>query len=244
MQTADIRKEPIHLSPVASLPYYGRGSANTKTKGCSDCACSRSGKKCDTFGCGCHGGAACRNPLKKLDLNALFGQEPVALHPCFMTWIAKQSKAKLERTNTQSLFDLVFENAFMLEEYHDDVTEPYLEWRTRWDRLTVVERDGGPAGLALKQELLRWGLTSRNLQPIYYSFCRRLGWVETDHEWHCRACSECMEWREWHCENCNQCSYGLSLPCDNCGREGDGSEDTDFNDLGEDDSAFWWRTPA
>lgn len=142
----------------------------------------------------------------------------------------------------QSLFDLIFETIFMLDEYHDNMTEPYLEWRTKWDRLCASERDGG-AGLVLKQELLRWGLTSRNLQSTYYSFCRKTGWVETDHEWHCTECGACREWREWHCGNCNQCSYGLTRPCSNCGR-GDGSEGSEFNELSDDDLAFWCKPSA
>lgn len=241
MQAADIHKKPIHLTPAVSVPY-GRGSTNTETKGCIDCDCSKLGKQCNASSCGCQGGSACHNPFRNLNLSALFGQDPVALHPCFMTWVARQTKAKLERTNTQSLFDLVYENAFMLEEYHDNVTEPYLEWRTKWDSLPAPERDSSAAGLVLKQELLRWGLTSRNLQSVYFSFCRRDGWVETDHEWHCRVCNECMEWREWHCGNCNQCSYGLSLPCDSCGKDGDGSDDSGFNELSDDESNYWWRT--
>ncbi|KKY35710.1 hypothetical protein UCDDA912_g04318 [Diaporthe ampelina] len=197
-EAADIHKEPIHLPPAASVPC-GRGSTNTKTKGCIGCDCSKWGKQCNASGCGCQGGAACRNPFRKLDLSALFGQEPVALHPCFTTWVAKQTKAKLERTNTQSLFDLVLESAFMLDEYQDNVTEPYLEWRTRWDTLTAAERDSGAAGLALKQELLRWGLTSRNLQSIYFSFCRKDGDV-------------------------------------------DGSAESEFNELSDNDSNYWWMT--
>lgn len=235
VQTADILKEP--LLPAFSVgKSYARGSSNTKTKGCIDCACSKYGRQCSASKCGCKAGTSCKNPLKNLDLVALFGENPTDLHPCFITWVARQTKAKLERTNAQSLFDLVFETPLMLEEYHRNMSEPYLEWRAKWDRLCASERDG-EAGLALKQELLRWGLTSRSLQSVYYSFCRREGWVETDHEWHCPIDGACMQWREWHCPNCNQCSYGLSLPCGNCGRGAYGSEDSEFNELSEDD---WW----
>lgn len=236
-QAANIQKQPVHVPPIGSISY-GRGLTSTraKTEGCVGCACSRLGRQCKAASCGCQGGAACHNPLKKLDFGALFGQDAVVLHPCFMTWIAKQPKAKLERTSMQSLFNLIFKTISMLKEYDDNVNEPYFEWKAKWDRLTLSERDSD-AGLVLKQELLRWGLTSRNCQSVYYSFCRKfVGWVETDHEWHCRICGECMEWREWHCTNCNQCSYGLSLPCDNCGRDGDGSEDSEFNELGE---TYW-----
>lgn len=241
MQYADIQKKTTHEPRAASISYK-RGSTNTRIKACIDCTCSRSGKQCNASSCGCQGGPACKNPLRKLDLSALFGQVPVALHPCFMTWVAKQGKTELERTNMQSLFALIFETIFMLDEYHDNMTEPYLEWRTKWDRLCALERDGG-AGLVLKQELLRWGLTSRNLQSTYYSFCRKVGWVETDHEWHCTECGACREWREWHCGNCNQCSYGLTRPCSNCGG-GDGSEGSEFNELSDDDLAFWCRSSA
>lgn len=123
----------------------------------------------------------------------------------------------------RSLFDIVFEAIVMLDEYKSNATEPYLEWRKKWDSLTVSERDSSDAGLALKQELLRWGLTSRKVQSVYYSFCRINGWVETDHEWHCRHCGGCRQWKEWHCLNCNQCSYGLTRPCGNCGGDGDWS---------------------
>jgi hypothetical protein len=118
------------------------------------------------------------------------------------------------------------------------MTEPYLEWRTKWDGLTALERDDG-AGHILKQELLRWGLTSRDCQSVYYSFCRKNGWVETDHEWHCRSCGGCRDWKEWHCVNCNRCLYGLSRPCAKCERDGDGSEDFESNGLSDCDPNCW-----
>lgn len=179
---------------------------------------------------------SCRNSLNNLDLCALFGQDPVSLHPCFTTWAVSQNIAKLER---QPLFDLILEKAFLMEEFHDYVSEPYLEWRAKWDRVPVSERDSG-TGLFLKQELLRLGLTSREGQLVFYSFCRRDGWQETEHSWHCRICSDCMEWREWHCERCNQCSYGLSLPCENCGREKHRYGQPELNELSDDDSIYQW----
>lgn len=209
-QAADIQKEP------------GSGLTNTKFEGCTGCSCSRLGKQCSPSTCNCQGGAACHNPLKQLDLAALVGQDAVDLHPCFTTWIKRQPEAKLEFTSTRSLFDIVFEAIIMLDEYKSNASEPYLEWRTKWDGLTVSERDTSDAGHALKQELLRWGLTSRDSQSVYYSFCRR-SWVETDHEWHCDDCGGCRQWKEWHCLNCNQCSFGLTRPCGNCGGDGDWS---------------------
>lgn len=191
MQTANIQKEPIHRR--SDLRYsYGRSSTKTKTKACVGCACSRAGKQCNASSCRCKGGAACKNPLKDLDLVAIFGQGPVALHPCFMTWIVRQTKANLERFNVQSLFDVLFEDTWMLDSQHSRLNEPYLEWKTKWNSLRASEASGG-AGLVLKQELLRWGLTARNLQSIYFSFCREDGWVQTEDEWHCRICGECME---------------------------------------------------
>ncbi|KAH8776328.1 hypothetical protein F5883DRAFT_711172 [Diaporthe sp. PMI_573] len=180
LQDSRDTEEPVRLPHTASLPY-GRGLTNTKTEGCAGCACSRFGKQCNPSTCSCQGGAVCRNPLKKLDLGAIFGQDVVVLHPCFMTWLAKQPKAKLERTSTQSLFEVVLEAIVMLDEYHHNMTEPYLEWRTKWDGLTALERDDG-AGHILKQELLRWGLTSRDCQSVYYSFCRKTGDGSEDFE--------------------------------------------------------------
>lgn len=215
-------EEPGCMALAASIPR-GRGLSNSKVEGCTGCSCSSFGKLCNDSTCSCQGGADCHNPLKKLDFLALFGQDAVVLHPCFTTWIMKQSKAKLEQTSTQSLFDIVFEAIIMLNEYQSNATEPYLEWRTKWDSLTVSERDSSDAGLALKQELLRWGLTSRDGQSVYYSFCRINGWVETDHEWHCHDCGSCRDWKQWHCRNCNQCSYGLTRPCGSCRGNGDWS---------------------
>ncbi|POS75278.1 hypothetical protein DHEL01_v206335 [Diaporthe helianthi] len=225
-KVADIQKE------------LGRGMTTPKIEACTGCSCSRSGKQCNASTCSCQGGDACHNPLKKLDLAALFGQDAhaVELHPCFMTWITKQPKAKLERaTSTRSLFDMVLDAIVMLDEYKSNATEPYAEWRTKWDGLTVSERDSSDAGLALKQELLRWGLTLRQSQSVYFSFCRRNGWMETDHDWHCDRCGGCRQWREWHCLNCDQCSYGLTLSCANCRGNGDWSPGFESNDGESDD---------
>lgn len=194
VQTTDTQKELIHQRSVASW-YYGHGSSKTKTKPCIGCACIKSGKQCDASSCRCKGGAACKNPLKNLDLVALFGQDSVAVHPCFTTWVSRQDKATLDRTNVHSLFDVLFEEDtynFTLDDIYPYVNEPYLEWRAKWDRLCASERDGG-AGLVLKQELLRWGLTARDHQSAYFSFCREDGWVQSELEWHCRICGECME---------------------------------------------------
>lgn len=191
MQTADIQKEPIHRR--SDLRHYGPSSfKKPKTKACVGCACSKSGKQCDASSCRCQGGKACKNPLKDLDLVAIFGQGPVALHPCFMTWIVRQSNAELERVNTQSLFDVLFEDTWMFDSQHHRLNEPYLEWKTKWNRLRASEANGDP-GLVLKQELLRWGLTARDPQSLYFSFCREEGWVQTEYEWHCRICGDCME---------------------------------------------------
>lgn len=192
MEARETQKELIHRRSAASEYYF---SSRPKTKPCIGCACIKSGKQCDASSCRCKGGKTCKNPLKNLDLVALFGQDPVAVHPCFTTWVSRQNKATLERTNVHSLFNVLFEEDnyfFWLDSFHPYANEPYLEWRAKWDRLCASERDGA-AGLALKQELLRWGLTVRDLQSIYFSFCREDGWVWTESEWHCRVCGECME---------------------------------------------------
>lgn len=199
IQAADTKKGLIHRR--SDIRCYGHDPAKNKTKPCTGCACIKSGKQCNASSCRCKGGKSCKNPLKSLDLVALFGQGPVAVHPCFTTWVAGQSKATLERTNVQSLFDVLFEKELLDEEdnyfvfldsWPDRFTEPYLEWRAKWARLRPSERDGG-AGLALKQELLRWGLTARDRQSIFFSFCREEGWSWTEDEWHCLTCGECME---------------------------------------------------
>ncbi|KAI3395030.1 hypothetical protein diail_1853 [Diaporthe ilicicola] len=155
------------------------------------CACSASSHRCSASSCGCQGGAACHNPLQKLDLGALFGRDRVTLHPCFVSWVVKEDKhgrMDSERTSTQSLFDLVFGTAYLLEEFDDDVMDAYYEWSWKWDRLPASERDGG-RGLELKQELLRWGLTtSREGELVFFSFCHSDGWRESDKDWHCETC--------------------------------------------------------
>ncbi|KAG8170299.1 hypothetical protein KVR01_001044 [Diaporthe batatas] len=215
-------QEPGCMSLAASMPC-GSGLTKSKTEGCPGCSCSRVGRQCNTSNCRCEAGPTCHNPLNKLDLAAIFGKDGFDLHPCFTTWITEQSNAGLEWTSTRFLFDIVFEAIIMLDEYKSNATEPYLEWRAKWDSLTASEQDSSDAGLALKQELLRWGLTCRDSQSVYFSFCRKNGWVETDHEWHCDRCGGCRQWKEWHCLNCNQCSYGLTRPCGNCGGDGDWS---------------------
>lgn len=203
LSTAPPKKDLIHQRSTAS--WYRLGSPKTKVKPCTGCACIKSGKQCDASSCRCKAGGACRNPLKKLDLVALFGQDPVAVHPCFTTWIKGQDKATLARTNVQSLFDVLFEEDnyfFFFDNWHHCLTEPYLEWRAKWDGLSASERDGG-AGLALKQEMLRWGLTVRDRQSAYFSFCREEGWVRTEFEWHCLVCGECMEANHYTLGGCS-----------------------------------------
>ncbi|KAJ0109805.1 hypothetical protein J7T55_004355 [Diaporthe amygdali] len=135
-----------------------------------------------------------RNLPPAANVHRRFGSKSSERIYCVGCACISQNIAKLER---QPLFDLILEKAFLMEEFHDYVSVPYIEWRAKWDRVPVSERDSG-AGLFLKQELLRLGLTSREGQLVFYSFCRRDGWQETEHNWHCRICSDCMEWREWH----------------------------------------------
>lgn len=206
-----------------------RGPTSTRKNACVGCAYGDSGHRCSSSTCGCQGGAACHNPFKKVDLGALFGQDRVALHPCFVAWVTSLKNAEMERVSAQSLFDLLSERADVLARYEgfrDNVAKPYLEWRTKWDRLPVSERDTS-AGLVLKQELLRMGLTAREGQPVFVSFCIGGNWQESDHAWHCQDCVECMTSEEWHCEGCNWCSNGIGYPCNKCGRVEDGRDDSE-----------------
>lgn len=148
---------------------------------------------------------------------AIFGPEPVTLHPCFISWILKQKKMRGDQLTARYFFDLAVADAGLMGDVDEVSNEIYQAWRARWDALPVPEQDG-PCGVELQQELNRVAFTVHEvINNAFFSFCRDNQWESSEQTWHCRVCHECQDWREWHCKKCNKCTYGVSLPCEGCG---------------------------
>ncbi|KUI69200.1 hypothetical protein VM1G_05160 [Cytospora mali] len=154
-------------------------ATGTKDKACADsCDCSKWGHGCKTTTCGCQGGPSCNNPFNKLDVQAIFGAGRTVLHPCFISWMLRQETVQPERITTRYLFDMVVEDAAFIEaRYGRCKSQPYRDWRDRWDRLPASERSGdsdssSDGAAALRRELVRMALTVDGLgRGTFYSFC-------------------------------------------------------------------------
>lgn len=188
-----------------------------ENKACSNCTCSKWGYKCQVTICGCQAGPYCQNPFNDFDTEAVFGPEPVILHPCFISWMLKQQEFGPEKFTRRFLFDIAFTREDSIEMRNQSSSNPYRGWKAKWDRLPTSEQDADP-GIALQQQLNRIAFTDqKSTTNTFYSFCRKQHWRDDDGTWHCRVCGECVGWQQWHCGKCDKCIDVPSLQCNGCG---------------------------